>query len=892
MKKAGWFTRLSNQQPSPAMICSVAGGIAVAILLMTAGVANAQDSTAQTSTPGAQITIPSGYSAHGSVDVGGHMVGITGSNAMYDTLVNMHSGPRVLGESFEMHALPGAKGTLFDTLSAVGNGFGGDPNNFAKLDFSKGKIYEFSGMFRRDRQYFDYDLLGNPNIPTLSVPYGETGGVASSQALTWSQVNQSPVSFNTVRRNTNTDLTLFPLSKVTFHAGYTRSTFEGPSLSPGDSVGKNDALLEEYQRNSSDDFTGSIDWKPVQGTKLTFEEEIDHYKADSYFTLAPSEFIAQEADGTPVALGNWNATASPYGITSCVTGSMGSGYTSATTYTIFTAPQTGTLPVINAACDVATSYLRSQPTRIIYPTETFRFQSTSIKNISINGDFRYTNANMNLPNYYENFQGLDGADRSITYTAKASAKREVVAADYGVDWQATKTVTLSDQIDYSNVHQPGSTTFTSDTTVTPTTTAGNETLNYAGPFTTTNAATGASTGEGTSAVNTPLPDYFGQRLLTNNLTGSWDVLPRATLSLTYRYRAHMIAEGNQSTGGGGNPGDIPIPAGADSGGTVQIHENGGIFNAALRPTDNWDVNGTVEVLYDDNAFTPVGARQTKHYRVHTLYRPRPWATLSGAFNDLERHNNTNNAQVDIAAGGKYVAPIDHVDHTRIVSLGANLAPSEHYGLDLNYAYSDVYTATNTCYTYGATGASYPGAAQAPQTSVPSGVFANGVCNFNTARSGSTAYGDWYARDFMDAPTQYGSVALALSPIDKIHSNLGYRISSVNGTRLYNDARDVAGSLVSTYQTPFVNVAWTLHPGLILKADYNFYGYGEGGPSGAAYCATTPAASTSAAAAAITAIPCNSSAITGPTGLTESSSGLTAPRNFHANNVTLALHYDF
>jgi hypothetical protein len=325
---------------------------------------------------------------------------------------------------------------------------------------------------------------------------------------------------------------------------------------------------------------------------------------------------------------------------------------------------------------------------------------------------------------------------------------------------------------------------------------------------------------------------------------------------------------------------------------VQIHENGGIFNAALRPTDNWDVNGTVEVLYDDNAFTPVGARQTKHYRVHTLYRPRPWATLSGAFNDLERHNNTNNAQVDIAAGGKYVAPIDHVDHTRIVSLGANLAPSEHYGLDLNYAYSDVYTATNTCYTYGATGASYPGAAQAPQTSVPSGVFANGVCNFNTARGNSTAYGDWYARDFMDAPTQYGSVALALSPIDKIHSNLGYRISSVNGTRLYNDARDVAGSLVSTYQTPFVNVAWTLHPGLILKADYNFYGYGEGGPSGAAYCATTPAASTSAAAAAITAIPCNSSAITGPTGLTESSSGLTAPRNFHANNVTLALHYDF
>ncbi len=77
-------------------------------------------------------------------------------------------------------------------------------------------------------------------------------------------------------------------------------------------------------------------------------------------------------------------------------------------------------------------------------------------------------------------------------------------------------------------------------------------------------------------------------------------------------------------------------------GTVTINENGGIFNAALRPASNWDLNGTVELLYDDNVFTPVAPRQTQHYRVHTLYRPKPWATISGAYNDLERHNNTNN----------------------------------------------------------------------------------------------------------------------------------------------------------------------------------------------------------------------------------------------------------
>ena len=93
------------------------------------------------------------------------MAGISGSGAMYDTMVNLQSGPRVLGETFELHALPGTKNTPLDDLQAFASGFGGDPDNFAKLDFSKGKYYEFSGMFRRDRRYFDYDLLGNPGYP-------------------------------------------------------------------------------------------------------------------------------------------------------------------------------------------------------------------------------------------------------------------------------------------------------------------------------------------------------------------------------------------------------------------------------------------------------------------------------------------------------------------------------------------------------------------------------------------------------------------------------------------------------------------------------------------------------------------------------------------------------
>jgi hypothetical protein len=136
---------------------------------------------------------------------------------------------------------------------------------------------------------------------------------------------------------------------------------------------------------------------------------------------------------------------------------------------------------------------------------------------------------------------------------------------------------------------------------------------------------------------------------------------------------------------------------------------------------------------------------------------------------------------------------------------------------------------------------------------------------------------------MDAPTQYVSAALSISPVDKVHYNIGYRISSVNGNQFFTDARSVNGSLHSSYQSPFVNFAWAMHPGLTWKAEYNYYGYGEGGASGTQSCSTSTALTS-------TVVPCAS--LPEPTGLTEPSSGLTASRNFRASNMTLGVHYEF
>jgi hypothetical protein len=864
MKMTGWLFYRFHQYSLPAGIRRIAGGFGAVLLLAAPGISVAQAAVpaAQGPAPDTQPVAPKGYTLHESIDMGGHIAGVAGSGAMYDTMVNLHSGPRVLGETFELRALPGAKGAIVDALSAFSNGWGGDPDNFARMDFYKGKLFEFSGMFRRDRQYFDYDLLGNPNIPSgQSIPIGPAGAQTGSYA--WPQLEQSPFLYNTVRRMTDTSVTLLPLSKVSFRAGYSGNIFEGPSLSPSgyQVAGAYILLLQEMQRNGSDDFFGAIDWKPVRGTRVTFEERVDHYKADSSFNMDPSYFTVEEADGSKAALLSNYDSLTPYSSASCNPNSIGAA-------PVLSAPQSpGGLPVVNPACNVVTSYFRSQPTRILYPTEIFRLQSSTLRNVSMNGDVRYTDANMSLPHYYENFQGLAGTTRSQSYTATASAHREVTAVDYGINWQATQKIGLSDQLTFSNVQQPGTATMTSGTTVSTPATAGNETITYAGTLITTSAAAGKSSIEGSGAIGTPLPDFFGQKVVTNDVTASWDGWSRATVSLTYRDRKHTVAEGI--------PHDTLLAAGSTTGGTVTINQNGGVLNLALRPTGNLNIEGSVEVLYADNVFTPVAPRELQHYRVHALFRPKPWATLNGAWNDMELHNNTNNqgtSSTDALDG-----PLNHTAHTRIFSVGADLAPNQHYGLNFDYAYTDVYTATSICYDAAAS-ATLPGAA------TPGGTLCPGA-----AVRGATYYEFGPVKDFMDAPTQSGSVAITLSPVTRLRSNVGYLISSVDGSRFYNDARDVAGSLVSTWQTPFVNLAWTVHPGWIWNAEYKFYGYGEGGPSGAQYCAT----SNPTAAAAAPVVSCNSSTLAGlQTGVTISPVGETAPRNFHGNVATLGFHYEF
>jgi hypothetical protein len=77
------------------------------------------------------------------------------------------------------------------------------------------------------------------------------------------------------------------------------------------------------------------------------------------------------------------------------------------------------------------------------------------------------------------------------------------------------------------------------------------------------------------------------------------------------------------------------------------------------------------------------------------------------------------------------------------------------------------------------------------------------------------------------------------------------VNSVNGTFQQMNVREVPGSLDSNYRTPFSDISYDFDSKWTYKTTWNYYGYGEGGA-------------------------------TGPT----------APRNFHGNEWTLAVHYKF
>jgi len=524
-----------------------------------------------------------GYAIHQSVDLGYRYTSRDGSSAMYDTLVNLQSGPRILDQTLSMQS-QGQQGMPFDNLYVNSVGWGGDPNNFLRLRVDKNKWYNFQASFRRDQNFFDYDLLSNPLNPPTSSPNAP--------------VLNSPSEFATTRRMSDVDLTLLPQSKLSFRLGYSRNNMTGPSFTSLHTG--TDALLYQPWNTTVNDYRMGVDWKFLPGTVLSYDQTLDYYKGDTTQQLAPFE-QALLPGGSTVELGlpidaiNKLPCALPSGQTSLINSS-------------------GVLT--NLACNAYLSYSRAQRVRTSTPSERVSVRSDYFNRIEFTASYSYSSADMTAP-LNELFNGLESRLRlrQYTITGPANANQVSDVANVNATIHLTKHVRLIESFNFWAFRIPENSDFTETDWIIPGAgTCVAPTCTLLIPL----------SGTTQTVTETLSPMSFNQNWKRNQTELAWGILKQVGVRVGYRYGDQNFTH------------FLDFAGDEDQ---VLVHEQTALFGIWARPSHALRLNLDVERVNYDNTIVRVAPRKESRYRLQGNYTPRPWAVLGGSVNVLEDSNN-------------------------------------------------------------------------------------------------------------------------------------------------------------------------------------------------------------------------------------------------------------
>ena len=559
-------------------------GLVIAALLNFAAIAQTAGGSAGQSTAAPEGVERYGYRIHQSVEIGYRGSNLTGSDQMYDTLVNLRAGPRLLDQSLSMQS-GSHTGLLFDNLFIDSFGWGGEPNNALRARVDLNKWYDFRASFRRSQTDFDYNLLANPLNPPTSSPS--------------IPVPASPHLFATRRRMSDFDLTLLPQSKVDFRLGYSRNNMTGPSYS---SVHEGtDALLLQAWNTTLNSYRIGVDLKLWPGTVVSYDQFLDYYKGDTSWQLAPFAQALLPSPppgipstvelGLPIDTSNKNPCAINPPATSLI-------------------DPTGTLT--NTACNGYFAYNRSNRVRTSTPTERLSLRSTAIRRVDLSASFSYSSADMNAPlDEFFNGMGRNGL-RQETVTGPGRARRVSDVADFGVTVHLSEHFRLVNSFRWWSYRIPSS--FSSTETDWTCTNSANCSLLT--PISTGTTATVAPTA--TDQLS------FNQDWKRNQADLVWDMSKHFGASIGFRYGDktfhHILdfATGDQDL--------------------IVVREYTPLAALWVKPATNLRFNFAWEHTNNDNIIVRIGPRKEARYRVQANYTPRPWAVLGGNANLWEASN--------------------------------------------------------------------------------------------------------------------------------------------------------------------------------------------------------------------------------------------------------------
>ncbi len=751
-------------QPKSFGVAIVVAVLAGLLMVPSPGLLFAQSSNAgQNPSAEPEGVTSGGYLIHSSVDLGYRANELTGSAAMYDTLVNLQEGPRFLDETLSMQSLD-HQGVPFDNLYLNSFGWGGDPNNAMRIRAEKYHWYNFAGSFRRDRNFSDFDLLANPLNPSTSTP-----------AL---QVENSPHLFDTVRRMSDVDLTLLPQSRVSFRLGFSHNNMTGPSYS---SIHEGtEALLLQNWNTTMNSYRFGVDWKAAPRTVISYDQFFNYYKGDTDYGLAPFASANLEAvPGTPPVVGTVN---------------LGLPFdTKNSEPCAVKAPNTSLINssgmLTNNICSGYFSYSRNQRIRTSTPTERLSLRSSNIQRVELVASYSYSSATMTTP-LDENFNGLitRGYTRAFTGTGTADANRISNVLDAEATVHITPHLRLIEKFYLWAYRIPQNSNFSevdSDCTVHGTCS-----------LLTALSATAPTT------TDTLAASSFNQTWKKNETDLAWDISNKAGARIGLRYGNRIFDLFN--TYSGAETYNAFTTTGEDH---FAVNEYTGLLGLWARPTHALRLNFDLEHGNYDDAIVRMAPRKESRYRFQTSYTPRPWAVLGGSVNVLQ------DANAD--------ALTHYVGHNQNYGLTASLAPQARLGVDLAYNFNSVMQNALICFNdTPPTGVTLPFVTGATS---PVNYCGNTLNGSGTEVLGPDPL---LNTSYYTNHTNFGMAAVRFKPENRVTANVGYSITSVGGKIPQFNILQPLGTLAYNYHQPVASLDIDLARNFAWHAGWNYYQYGE------------------------------------------------------------------
>ncbi|MGO9405592.1 MAG: hypothetical protein ACLPVW_19215 [Terriglobales bacterium] len=611
----------------------------------------------------------------------------------------------------------------------------------------------------------------------------------------------SPHLFDTTRRMSDVDLTLLPQSRVSFRLGFSHNNMTGPSYS---SIHEGtEALLLQDWNTTMNSYRFGLDWKAAPRTVISYDQFFNYYKGDTDDTLA-SFAPALLSTGTPVELGLSIDTVNsePCAVKSPATSLINSS---------------GVLT--NNTCSAYFGYSRDQRIRTSTPTERVSLRSNNIQRLDLVASYSYSSANMSTP-LDENFAGLLTRSHTLAFngTGTASANRISNVLNAEATLHLTQHLRLIETFYFWAYRIPETGNFTeidSDCTVAATCTL----------LTPLSATTPTTT-------NTLAASSFNQTWKKDETDLAWDISKKAGGRIGFRYGDRVFNLFNTYSG-------VETSNGFTSTGedTFTVNEYTALLGLWARPTHALRLNFDLEHSNYDNVIVRMAPRKESRYRFQTTYSPRPWAVLGGSVNILQDSNAD--------------ALTQYVGHNQNYGVTASLAPRERFGLDLAYNFNSVMQNALICFN----------------DTPPAGVtlpFVTGATSpvnycgntLNTSGAKVLSSDPLLNNSYYDNHTHFGMTAIRFRPEKRVTANLGYSITSVDGSTPQFNILQPLGSLQYKYSQPVANLNVDLGHKFAYNLGWNYSQYNEGSAAEGSFV------------------------------------GPTAPRYFHANSVTDSLRYTF